>query len=62
MDVEGYEKEVITGAKKTILKYLPKIYVEVWDKKLDSVKELMTSMGYSMKNMAGPNYLCENME
>lgn len=60
MDVEGYEKEVIAGGKNTILKYFPKIYIEIWPKNVDSIIEVMTSMEYVVKKMSALNYLCEH--
>jgi FkbM family methyltransferase len=35
IDVEGHEFEVLEGAKETIHKYKPVIYIEVWEKKGD---------------------------
>lgn len=49
MDVEGWEYQALLGAKETIQKYLPNIYIEIWDKKYDTVSELLESWGYSLK-------------
>ena len=59
IDVEGYEKNVIIGGEKTIKKYHPKIYMEVWDKNLKSITKIMNSMGYSVNKFVTNNYLCE---
>ena len=59
IDVEGYEKNVIIGGEKTIKKYHPKIYMEVWDKNLKSITKIMNSMGYSVNKFISNNYLCE---
>ena len=59
IDVEGYEKNVIIGGEKTIKKYHPKIYIEVWDKNLKSITKIMNSMGYSVNKFVTNNYLCE---
>jgi FkbM family methyltransferase len=59
IDVEGYEKQVLIGGKETILKWKPKIYIEIWPKNVNPISELLSSMGYSVKKMSGLNYLCE---
>ena len=60
MDVEGYEEKVIAGGMNTILKHLPKIYMEIWPKNLNSMTELMNGMGYSVNQVSETNYLCEH--
>ena len=60
IDVEGHEKEVLLGGKETILKYLPKMYIEIWPKNLNYISEILKSMGYNnMKKTSSNNYLCE---
>lgn len=59
MDVEGYEEKVIAGGMNTILKHLPKIYMEIWPSKLSLMTELMNTMGYSVNKVSDTNYLCE---
>lgn len=59
MDVEGYEEKVIAGGMNTILKHLPKIYMEIWPSKLSLMTELMNTMGYSVNKVSDANYLCE---
>jgi len=46
IDVEGWEYQALLGAKETIQKYLPNIYIEIWHKKYDTVSELLESWGY----------------
>ncbi len=58
IDVEGWEKQVLLGARKTIDKYRPKMYIEIWDKNYDTINELMNSWGYSLeKYKKTKNYL-----
>ena len=58
IDVEGWEKQVLLGARKTIDKYRPKMYIEIWDKNYDTINELMNSWGYSLeKYKRTKNYL-----
>ena len=60
IDVEGHEKEVLLGGKETILKCLPKMYIEIWPKNLNYISEILKSMGYNnMKKTSSNNYLCE---
>ena len=47
IDVEGWEYYMLLGAKETIQKYLPNIYIEVWDENYDTISELFNSWGYS---------------
>ena len=57
IDVEGYEAQVLSGAKKTILKWKPKIYIEIWPKYVDTVSKILGEMGYSITKMSDLNYL-----
>lgn len=58
IDVEGHELEVFQGAKETLTKYKPTIFVETfWDKR-PKVHEYLTSLGYRLeKSFSGENYL-----
>ena len=57
IDVEGWEKQVLFGARETIDKYRPKMYIEIWDKNYASINELMISWGYSLEKCTRENYL-----
>lgn len=50
IDVEGFEKEVLVGAKNTIMTYKPIILCEVWqeDPRRKDVAEFLSTLGYSM--------------
>lgn len=58
IDVEGHELKVLQGARETLLKYRPTIFIETFpDKKLE-VHEYLTNLGYHLeKSFAGSNYL-----
>ena len=58
IDVEGHELEVFQGARETLTKYRPTIFVETfWDKR-PKVHEYLTSLGYRLeKSFVGENYL-----
>tara|TARA_B100000749_G_scaffold256820_1_gene225745 strand:- start:1029 stop:1637 length:609 start_codon:yes stop_codon:yes gene_type:complete len=57
IDVEGYEEHALMGAKKTILEYSPKIFIEIWGVKFEKVSQLISSMGYNtMKKVGYDNY------
>ncbi len=59
IDVEGFEINVLEGAKKTIMKYRPVIFLESFQEKVEKVKEIMKSYNYilSEKTSKGENYL-----
>ena len=46
IDVEGAEKKVLIGARKTIKKYHPKLIVEVWNENIDFVVNFLEKFGY----------------
>ena len=63
LDVEGHEISVLNGAKETIKKYYPKIFIEVWDKHYTKVSEVIFNMGYTMNKIDGRgNYFCEKLD
>ena len=57
IDVEGYEAQVLSGAKETIIKWKPKIYIEIWEKNVNVISKILDEMGYSVTKMSGLNYL-----
>jgi len=57
IDVEGYEAKVLSGAKETITKWKPKIYIEIWKKNVNDISKILDEMGYSVTKMSGQNYL-----
>ena len=57
IDVEGYEAQVLSGAKETIIKWKPKIYIEIWEKNVNTISKILDGMGYSVTKMSGLNYL-----
>ena len=62
VDIEGYEKEFLEGAKNTILANKPNIIIEIHkDDKEKDVKKLLTEYGYTInnvKNGAQWDYFC----
>lgn len=60
IDVEGFEVEVLQGAKETITKYHPKIIIETHSKSLrKACHELISSLGYSLR-MEGRTIVSKN--
>lgn len=58
IDVEGHELEVLQGARETLLKYKPIVFVESFPDKKQKVHEYLTNLGYHLeKSFAGNNYL-----
>jgi hypothetical protein len=56
--VEGFEDEVLAGARKTLEKYGPKIFIEAWENNFDKVNKLLLSLGYRLeKDLGNANYL-----
>ena len=60
-DVEGFEFNVLLGAEKTLLKYKPLIFVEVFANNKDKVFEYLNNLGYAViKTFDASNYLFKN--
>lgn len=58
IDVEGHELEVLQGARETLIKYKPAIFVETFRDKKPKVHEYLTNLGYRLeKSFEGSNYL-----
>jgi len=58
IDVEGHELEVLQGAKETLTKFKPIIFIETFDDKKVKVDEYLTNLGYRLeKSFDGGNYL-----
>lgn len=53
IDVEGAEMEVLKGLKKTLVKYAPRLIIEVQWKNLNDVLKLMENYHYAVKPIAG---------
>lgn len=47
IDVEGYEYNVLMGARGLISKYKPIIMIEIWDQNFIKVNKLLMKMGYT---------------
>jgi len=48
IDVEKAEYEVLQGLEKTLSKFKPRLFIEVWSKNVHKVKALLRSYGYSL--------------
>ncbi|MCR4555367.1 MAG: FkbM family methyltransferase [Alphaproteobacteria bacterium] len=58
IDVEGHELAVFQGARETLLKYKPIIFVEIFQHKKTKVHEYLTDLGYRLeKTFPYGNYL-----
>jgi FkbM family methyltransferase len=59
IDVEGWEEKVLKGGMKTILKYRPKMYIEIWAKQYEMVSDILKrELGYTLQKIGKENYLC----
>lgn len=56
IDVEGFEKAVIDGAKKTIALHKPFIMIEIQPENLDHIKSVLMPLGYKFNHINGINY------
>lgn len=56
IDVEGHEKEVVMGAKETIKKYKPTIFVEIHEN-YNAIAHIFKSMGYKKIKRVNNNYI-----
>lgn len=57
IDVEGFEKDVIDGALKTIKKYKPYIMIEIQEQNFDYINDKLSKIGYSVEKYDNENCL-----
>lgn len=58
IDVEGHEFQVLQGAEKTLKKYKPTIFIEIFPENKQKVHKFLTDLGYRLeKSFIGANYL-----
>ncbi len=57
IDVEMYEYQVLLGAEKTIRKYKPSMYIEIFDFETSPIIPFLTEMGYTTQPRPEHNYL-----
>ena len=58
IDVEGFELNVIEGARETIFKNKPTIIIEIFNNNLEKIQNTLELMGYDLFEFVGENYLC----
>lgn len=56
MDVEGFEKSVLKGAKEFFKKNHPLLYIEIFDDNYEDVLHLLENAGYRQVNNIDKNY------
>ncbi len=60
MDVEGWEDKVLEGATETILKYRPRMYIEIWPDKYQKIYDILRDdFEYTLQRVGKANYICE---
>ena len=60
MDVEGWEEQVLEGATETILKYRPRMYIEIWPDKYQKIYDILRDdFEYTLQRVGKANYICE---
>jgi len=58
IDVEGMEIEVLKGARRSIERYLPLVWIEYWKVGIDAIKAQFTGIEYEFHTVDGLNMLC----
>lgn len=53
VDVEGMEAEFLEGAKNTIHKHKPTIFIEIWENRFEKTSKVLEGMNYVMKKRVG---------
>ena len=59
IDVEGWEQQVLEGAKNTILKYKPMMYIEIWQENIEDVTNMLSQMDYGATKVSQYNHICK---
>ena len=64
IDVEGFEKNVLNGALKTISKHKPVVFIESnpAENNVNFVLGYFAELGYTMVEKLGENYLFEHID
>lgn len=58
IDVEGYEYNLLLGARETLKKHSPVIFIEIFDNKFKATNKLLEEYGYKMETTVAPyNYI-----
>lgn len=57
IDVEGYEANVLLGAKQIIEKHKPAIFIEIEEQLLNTIQEIMNSYNYTCVKIITKKYL-----
>ena len=53
LDAEGGEYDILLGAEQTFKKYKPVLIIEMWQKNVDKVSNLLNQMDYSLEEHLG---------
>jgi hypothetical protein len=59
IDVEGWEEQVLKGGMDTILKYRPRMYIEIWSKQYEKISNMLWAMQYTLQEIGKDNYICD---
>jgi len=62
IDVEGWEEQVLEGARNTILKYKPMMYIEIWNENVERINNILSQMEYETTKASQHNYICKPKE
>ena len=57
IDVEGHTAQVLMGAKKTIRKVHPVIFVEIREKNREAVVSIFDELGYTLRQTGKMDYI-----
>jgi len=57
IDVEGYEKKVISGAINTILRERPVIFIEIWEEHREEILRFFSNINYIVIYVLGADFI-----
>jgi hypothetical protein len=58
MDIEGMEVEALKGARQTIEKYRPWMFIEYWAVDSEQIKEYFADLDYTLYRWSNADVLC----
>ncbi len=57
IDVEGFERYLLEGARETIRRHHPPMLIEIWPENRDKVLPLLADLGYETRSLGGDDFV-----